>query len=122
MAVIVDTSEIQRWGGLLASEAQQVIDRVEPVVADRQAIVIAGAVASAPTLTGALRGSIRPLGKGLNRRVRAGSGKAFYARFQEFGTRKMAANPFLFPQVTGQAQAAFEAQVDRALGQGEVYR
>jgi HK97 gp10 family phage protein len=26
-----------------------------------------------------------------------GAGDAFYARFQEFGTRKMAANPFFFP-------------------------
>lgn len=27
----------------------------------------------------------------------AGGGDAFYAKFQEFGTRKMAANPFFFP-------------------------
>lgn len=29
--------------------------------------------------------------------IYAGGGKAFYAWFQEFGTQKMAANPFFFP-------------------------
>ena len=29
--------------------------------------------------------------------IYAGGGDEFYARFQEFGTRKMAANPFFFP-------------------------
>ena len=29
--------------------------------------------------------------------IYAGGDKAFYGRFQEFGTKKMAANPFFFP-------------------------
>ncbi len=29
--------------------------------------------------------------------IYAGGGKAFYGRFQEFGTKKMPANPFFFP-------------------------
>jgi HK97 gp10 family phage protein len=122
MAVIVDTSEIQRWGGLLASEAAQIVARVTPEVAQTQAVVVARARAAAPKLTGTLSGTVRPLGSGLRRRVKAGSAKAYYARFQEFGTGKMAAHPFLLIQADAGAQAAFESRVDRAIGRGEVYR
>jgi HK97 gp10 family phage protein len=118
----LDMSEVQRWGGLLDSEARQVGRRIETAVAAQTTIVAARAVAAAPVRTGALRGSIRPLGKGLRRRVRAGNNKAFYAGFQEFGTHKMQANPFLVKQVNPGAQAEFEARVDRALGQGDIYR
>lgn len=42
-----------------------------------------------------------PAGDGAARGTRitiyAGGGKAFYARFQEFGTVRMPANPFFFP-------------------------
>ena len=69
----------------------------------------------APHLTGDLAGSIgwtwgeapkgtMVIGKVAKREygtlqitIYAGGGDAFYARFQEFGTRKMAANPFFFP-------------------------
>jgi HK97 gp10 family phage protein len=122
MAVIVDTSELQRWGGLLASEAAQIVGRVTPEVAATQAIVVSRANAAAPRLTGALAGSIRPLGSGLRRRVKAGSARAYYARFQEFGTRKMAAHPFLLIQANPGSQAEFERRVDNVIGRGEVYR
>lgn len=122
MAIFVDTSEIQRWGGILASEAAQIVGRIQPEVAATQALVVARATAAAPRRSGALAGSIRPLGGGLRRRVKAGSAKAYYARFQEFGTRKMAANPFLLIQANRAAQAAFEARVDRAITRGEMYR
>jgi HK97 gp10 family phage protein len=122
MAVIVDTSEIQRWGGLLASEAAQVAARVTPEVAAAQAMVVARANAEVPRLTGALAGSIRPLGSGLRRRVKAGNARAYYARFQEFGTAKMAASPFLLKQANPSTQAQFERQVDDAIGRGGVYR
>jgi hypothetical protein len=118
----LDMSDVQRWGGLLDSEVHQVGRRIESAVSEQTTIVVTGAVAAAPTLTGALRGSIRPLGTALRRRVRAGSSKAFYAGYQEFGTRKMAANPFLIVQVNPGSQAAFESRVDRALGQGEIYQ
>jgi HK97 gp10 family phage protein len=122
VAVIVDTSEIQRWGGLLASEAGQVVSRVTPEVAATTAMVVARANAEAPRLTGALAGSIRPSGGGLRRRVKAGNARAYYARFQEFGTGKMAAHPFLLKQANPGSQAQFERDVDNAIGRGGVYR
>jgi HK97 gp10 family phage protein len=118
----LDMSEVQRWGGLLDSEVHAVGRRIETAVAAETATVVARAGAMAPVRTGALRASIRPLGKGLRRQVRAGNKKAFYARFQEFGTSKMRANPFLVVQANPGAQAEFETLVDRALGQGEIYR
>jgi HK97 gp10 family phage protein len=123
VAVYVDTSELQRWGGLLASEAAQVVARVTPEVAQTQAMVVARANAEVPRgATGALAGSIRPLGSGLRRRVKAGNARAYYARFQEFGTRKMAASPFLLKQANPGSQSEFERRVDDAIGKGGVYR
>jgi len=120
--ITIDTSDLQRWGGLLDSEARQVGRRIETAVSAQTMVVVTRAVAAAPSLTGALRGSVRPLGKGLRRRVRAGNNKAFYAGFQEFGTRKMSAHPFLVKQVNPVAQTEFENRVDRALAQGDIYR
>jgi HK97 gp10 family phage protein len=54
--------------------------------------------------------------------VRAGNNKAFYARFQEFGTRKMSANPFLLVQANAAARSEFERRVERAIEDGEVYQ
>lgn len=120
--IFVDMSDVQRWGGLLDVEAQQVGRRIETAVAGQTTAVQTRASAQAPRLTGALAGSIRPGGRGLRRTVRAGNRRAYYARFQEFGTRKMAANPFLIVQANPQAQSEFEDRVDRALGQGGIYR
>jgi len=117
-----DMSEVQRWSGLLDSEARDVGRRIETAVGEQTTAVVARAVAAAPVRTGALRGSIRPDGKGLGRRVRAGGSKAFYARYQEFGTRKMAANPFLVIQANPGTESEFETRVDRALGEGAIYQ
>lgn len=38
--------------------------------------------------------------------IYAGGGAAFYARFQEFGTAKMPANPFFFPVWNGEKRRA----------------
>ena len=51
-------------------------------------------------------------------KIYAGGGDAFYARFQEFGTRKMAANPFFFPVWRAEkrrAKAGFKRAVTRAI-------
>jgi HK97 gp10 family phage protein len=122
VAVYVDTSELQRWGGLLAAEAAQIVGRVQPEVAQTAAMVVARANAEVPRATGALAGSIRPLGSGLRRQVKAGNARAYYARFQEFGTRKMAASPFLLKQANPGSQSEFERRVDDAIGRGGVYR
>ena len=46
--------------------------------------------------------------------IYAGGGKAFYARFQEFGTKTMAANPFFFP-VYRANRSRVKGRVNRAL-------
>ena len=114
----LDTSELQRWGGLLQSEVAAIAVRIQPAVDQQTRETVTRAKAAAPILTGALQASIRPFGKGLRRRVRAGGGKAFYGRFQEFGTRKMRAHPFLIPQVNPSALTEFEARVVRAYRDG----
>jgi HK97 gp10 family phage protein len=118
----IDMSDVQRWGGLLDSEARQVGRRVETAVTEQTTMVVARALAAAPVRFGALRGSIRPEGKGLRRRVLAGNSEAFYARYQEFGTSKMAANPFLVVQANPGTESEFETGVDRALGEGAIYQ
>ena len=117
-----DFSQVERWAGLLNQEAAQIGQRVEIAVGIQTQIVAGRARADAPALTGKLRGSIRPSGSRLRRKVVAGGGKAYYARFQEFGTRKMSANPFLLKQSNDRAQAEFEKLVDRAIASGAVYR
>jgi HK97 gp10 family phage protein len=53
----------------------------------------------------------------------AGGGKAFYARFQEFGTQEMSANPYFFPayrlarkRVRARMARAMRAGAKKALG------
>ena len=51
-------------------------------------------------------------------KIYAGGGDAFYARFQEFGTVKMAANPFFFPVWRAEkrrAKAGVKRAVSRAI-------
>lgn len=122
MTVHVDISEVQRWGGLLASEAQEIVARVMPAVAEQQQAVEADARAAAPQQTGALRDSIRGTGKGLTRRVKAGNRRARYAPFVEFGTSKMSARPFLITQANANTRNEFEGRVQRAVDQGPIYR
>lgn len=122
MTVSVDLSEVQRWGGLLASEAQEIVNRVVPAVADQQQQVEAAARAAAPRRTGALQDSIRGTGKGLTRRVKAGNRRARYAPFVEFGTSKMSAEPYLITQANAATRNEFEGRVQRAVDQGPIYR
>lgn len=67
-------------------------EAAEPVRARAQTL--------APWRTGALAGSIRIVGSGTAKvAVRAGGPSTFYARFQEYGTKYMQANPYLRPAV-----------------------
>jgi HK97 gp10 family phage protein len=120
--ISVDFSQVARWSEELDAEAIRVGQRIEPAVNAQTVAVASRAVSDAPVLTGRLRGSIKPSGRGLRRRVKAGGGSAYYALFQEFGTRKMSANPFLLKQANARAQAEFEKRVDQALGAGSIYR
>jgi len=117
----LDMSAVQRWGGLLADEAEAIARRVEPAVAAQQVDVLNQIRDDAPERTGVIKGSVRPTGKGMNRWVRVGGKKAFYARFHEFGTRKMRARPFVRPNADGGVFTEFEERVDDALARGPIY-
>lgn len=96
---------------------------------------VASAEAFAPELTGSLVNSIGwvwgntpPKGSisigtidggdpDLTITIFAGDDESYYARWQEFGTVNMAANPFFFPAVRLNARAG-RARVRRAIRQG----
>jgi HK97 gp10 family phage protein len=60
-------------------------------------------------------GSVRPGGsKSLSITIYAGGGDTFYARFQEFGTLKMPANPFFRPVWAARKRGA-KAKITRAI-------
>lgn len=63
--------------------------------------VATSAAAQAPRLTGALASSIQASGEAVAVSVP-------YARFQEFGTSKMSANPFLGPALEQEQEAAVD--------------
>ena len=100
-----------RWGAIPQKVKDAVATEMEQIAQD----LVDDMYTMAPHLTGDLAGSIgwtwgeapkgtMVIGKVAKREygtlqitIYAGGGDAFYARFQEFGTRKMAANPFFFP-------------------------
>ena len=120
--VVVDISQLIAWNRILAIESVAIAARVQPAVDAETRDVQNEAQARAPHRTGALEASIRTGGSGLRRRVSAGSGKAYYARFQEFGTRKMRANPFLITQANQETLGEFERRVVTATFAGAIYR
>lgn len=124
MTVIIDTGHLSQWAGLLHAEVLEVARRIEPAVAEMTREIEQAAVAAAPVRTGALRSNIRSTPP---RKLRANvripvAGRQFYARFQEFGTKRMAANPFLLVQADKAAHQQFETRVDRALTAGGPFR
>jgi HK97 gp10 family phage protein len=70
------------------------------------------AQAAAPVRTGALRGSIKVTGSGLTATVGT---DLRYAPYVEFGTGKMAPEPFLNPAVDG-VEGSFYTAVEDAAG------
>lgn len=116
-------SEVVAFSKLLDMEANEASRRVEGALEDMQQLILTRARAAAPEATGALKRDIRPIGRrGMSRRVRAGKKKTFYSKFQEFGTRKMAANPFLLKQANPGTQSEFERRVQTAISHGRIYR
>lgn len=90
---------------VLEENAQQIVEMMQRLVPKDEYILwasIGWTWGDAPTgsmTIGKVKG-----GKGAGREyaslvitIYAGGGKAFYGRFQEFGTRNMPANPFFFP-------------------------
>lgn len=122
MTVELDLSEVQRWGGLLASEQEDIVSRLTSAVAAEQAVVEQRARTAAPRRTGTLAGTIRRTGRGLTRRVKAGTARVYYPLFVDRGTSKMAARPFLLGQADSSTHAEFEGRVRRALDNGPIYR
>lgn len=124
-AVVVDISSLVRWNKLLVTEAATIAGRVRPAVGSQAEIVERRAVAEAPELTGALKGSIHSFstGGGLRQGVRAGRGlRRPYAPFQEFGTKRHAANPFLITQADSQTHDELARKVDAAVLAGAIMR
>lgn len=116
-------SEVLSFSKLLEIEAREAAPRVEKALEAQQHVILTRAQADAPVSTGALKRDIRPIGRrGMSRRVRAGKKKTFYSRFQELGTRKMRAHPFLLKQANPGSQAEFERRVQTAIGLGRIYR
>ncbi len=70
--------------------------KVAAVIAKAALDIEAQAAANAPVKTGFLRSSIHADGAGTEWEVRVG---AEYGAFVEFGTRRMAARPYLIPAV-----------------------
>lgn len=101
-----------RWGAIPERVRSEVADAMEKVaaliVADMRKLAPKGdtgllGLSIGWTFGEAPKGSMvigsfkgRSYG-GLRVTIYAGGGQAFYARFQEFGTVNMAANPFFFP-------------------------
>jgi HK97 gp10 family phage protein len=101
----------RRWGAIPERVAMEVRNAMEEIAEE----IVAQMYQVAPHVSGDLAGSIGwtwgdapkgsfTLGKVAGNEyatmritIYAGGGKAFYARFQEFGTVKMPANPFFFP-------------------------
>lgn len=121
--ISVDVSDFERMAQLFADEAAEAARRVERAVVAEQMVILARAKADAPERTGKLKADIRGVGRrGLSRRVRAGKKATFYSKFQEQGTSKMAAHPFLLKQANSQSQGEFEKRVQVAINLGRIYR
>lgn len=117
-----DFSAIKQFADQLRAEQASIAMRVEAAVADQQREIQADATAAVGVNTGRLKQSIRPLGKGTRRRVRAGGKRTFYARFQQYGTRKMRARPFLPAKPIGAYSRQFWTRVLTAVRTGRIYR
>lgn len=117
------------WGSIPKVVRKNVIAEMEDIAQD----IVDLMYSQAPQLTGDMAGSISwtwgdapkgslvigQVGGGreyatLRITIYAGGGKTFYARFQEFGTADMAANPFFFP-VWKARKRSVKARLTRAV-------
>lgn len=98
LGIRVDARELVRLAGDLGKV--QIDEAARKVVAEDGLALKTDMAQRAPVLTGALSGSIQLTVSGLSARVDA---KIRYGGFQEFGTSKMAPQPYALPAY----QAAF---------------
>lgn len=93
-------SEVRKSLETSADEATDVMKRFAPVKTGKLRASIGYSFGEAPkgtinTAAKAARAAKSEIGLAVT--IYAGSSEAFYARFQEFGTQKMPANPFFYP-------------------------
>lgn len=119
----------RRWSAVPAKVREAVKDELEGIatslVADMQRVARRGATLKLVNSIGWTWGAapkgtmvVGTVGASEGSRLRitiyAGGGDAFYARFQEFGTVKMAANPFFFP-VWRARRRSVKSKISRAI-------
>lgn len=119
----------RRWAAIPQKVRELTSKEMEQIAYD----IVDDMYSLAPHLTGDLAGSIgwtwgeapkgaMVLGKVAKNQyatmqitIFAGGGDQFYARFQEFGTVKMAANPFFFPAWRARKRSV-KTRIGRAVG------
>lgn len=98
----------------LEKQAQEIVDMMKRLAPKGESLALVNSIgwtwgeAPAGTMTiGTVKTKRGPVDYGsLRITIYAGGKAAFYARFQEFGTRKMPANPFFFPSYRAKAKSA----------------
>jgi HK97 gp10 family phage protein len=118
--------EVQGINRLVSTMRKAGIDLADMKEANRKAgeIVATEGKRAAPRQTGRLAASIRPAKQARKAVVRAGGGGIRYARFQEFGSKKNAAQHYLYgsaARTRPQWEAAFERDLAKIIAsiQGE---
>ncbi len=102
MEIRVDVKGGAAAAGLLLSIADVMKEKVSAAMAEGGMMVETDAKAMAPVDTGALRESITSVPSDM--RCEIGT-NVEYGIYQEFGTYKMAAHPYLVPALEGNEQA-----------------
>jgi HK97 gp10 family phage protein len=106
MEITIDVEGVEAVVGALNLADGKIKEGAAAGVAEGGKIVEAAAKGMAPVRTGALRGSISSSAAGLTAIVFAG---VHYAPYVEFGTYKMAAQPYMAPALSSSASAVISA-------------
>lgn len=102
----VDVSQINALAAELAKAGSTVVVKAHGVVGKATQVTKSQAQSRAAVLTGELRGSITGKTSGLTGTVTASSEHAIY---NEFGTSRMAPQPFMYPALTDAEQPFISA-------------
>jgi len=98
-AVEVEVEGIDKLIRMLENAQRSLVDELDALIDSAAKLVWDTAVTLVPVRTGRLKNSIRieETGRPMERVVRAGGDEAPYAPYVEYGTSRMAAQPFLCP-------------------------
>lgn len=108
-----DTSEVRVLAADLGAVSASATPRLAKVVRESADNVQRDARTFAAVLTGAMRADISVQAAGLNALIEA---DIRYATFQEHGTSKMAAHPFMAPAADANAGRFYQAVAEAAEG------